>query len=210
MEAEDYAVQAAEKVKEIQGEAADLLLHIRRAADIESQQIEEQRLDFEQRHVEKVKELQAEVIRVRALTDERVHKIEEEMLQEQAQIEEEVLQKSAERREALKSVTEDVESLSALADQEYQKSLEKEKEIHEETRKVMLDMDNQRWRKVEEIEQSCQMWVTAFNQRPGSCKILVTKSLTKNDPNWRFSKNVPKTDPVFSCIFCVSWHFNFI
>lgn len=113
-----------------------------------------------------------EVRRVRESTDESVEKIEAEMQREQSQIEEEVLQKSVERSEALKAIKEEVEDLSAVADQEYRKSLDKDKLRHEEARKAILDMDNQRWRTVEEMDQSCQMWITAFNQRPG-CRFSV-------------------------------------
>eukprot|EP00435_Cladocopium_sp_Y103_P073335 s658_g43.t1 len=152
-----YASEAAEKVKEIQCEVEDLLLHIRRATDIESKHLEAHREELQQQHAERIKELQAEVRRVRESTDESVERIEAEMQREQAQIEDEVLQKSVERSEALKAIKEEVEDLSALADQEYQKSLEKDKFRHEEARNAMLDMDNQRWRKVEEMDQSCQM-----------------------------------------------------
>ncbi|CAL1130652.1 unnamed protein product [Cladocopium goreaui] len=165
MEAEGYAFEAAEKVKEIQCEVEDLLLHIRRAADIESQHLEAQRVELQKQHAERIKDLQDEVRRVRESTDESVEKIEAEMQREQSQIEEEVLQKSVERSEALKAIKEEVEDLSAVADQEYRKSLDKDKLRHEEARKAILDMDNQRWRTVEEMDQSCQMWITAFNQR---------------------------------------------
>eukprot|EP00438_Fugacium_kawagutii_P009446 Skav202057 [mRNA] locus=scaffold1138:524948:527531:- [translate_table: standard] len=166
MEAEDFAAQAAERAKEIQRETEDLLLQIRRATDIESKHIEQQRLELQSKHAEKIKEMQAEVRRIEDLTDDSVHQIEAEMQREQAQIEEDVLQMSAARREALKTIKQEADDFSAAADQEYQESLEKEKQLHATARKALADMDQERWRKVEQMEQTCQMWIAAFNQRP--------------------------------------------
>jgi hypothetical protein len=39
----------------------DLLLHIRRAADIESQHLEAQRVELQKQHAERIKDLQDEV-----------------------------------------------------------------------------------------------------------------------------------------------------
>ena len=58
-----------------------------------------------------------------------VHKIESEMHQEHAAFEEEVLAKSVERKDALKLIKHEVDEASALADEEYRKSLEKEKDL---------------------------------------------------------------------------------
>ena len=58
-----------------------------------------------------------------------VHKIESEMRHEHAAFEEEVLAKSVERKEALKLIKQEVDEASALADEEYRTSLEKEKQL---------------------------------------------------------------------------------
>lgn len=51
------------------------------------------------------------------------------MRQEHAAFEEEVLAKSVERKEALKLIKQEVDEASALADEEYRTSLEKEKQL---------------------------------------------------------------------------------
>jgi len=164
-EAESYATSAAEKVKEIQSEAEDLLIQIQRATEIESRHIEDQRLELLRKHAEKMEELQGEIQHCRDLADEKVHKIESEMRHEHAAFEEEVLAKSVERKEALKLIKQEVDEASALADEEYRTSLEKEKQLHAEAKRMILEMDQRRCEKVQEIEENCQLWITSFNQR---------------------------------------------
>ena len=162
----DCAAEAAERVKVIQAEAEEFLSEIKKQTEIQTQQLEDERLKLQSSHRETIEEIQLELQGVRDQADERIQKIEAEMLADQDSFEQDLIEKSAERAAELKVIKEDVHEMSLLADEEYQKSLENEQLAHEKVRKDILDMEDQRSKKLEAMDQSCQLWIAAFNHRP--------------------------------------------